>query len=237
MIEITHLEARSLLQAAADHTLNPEEKSLLDAHLSNCEECNKFAEEISALETNLRKLFHTKWDPQQPDLNLQTVVNPSPAKLLFNNFFMQSNAMGKLTLVAALVLGYLVVANLFGIQSPIVSKETATTLPTPNEFIAAFPASPTPSAQPSLTNSTSQACETITYVVQANDSLASIAYRHGTTSEIIQERNNLSYDMIHTGMELVIPMCESTPSHTATLPEGMTTNPPIDGTLFPTQPQ
>jgi hypothetical protein len=59
----------------------------------------------------------------------------------------------------------------------------------------------------------------------------------GTTSEIIQERNNLSSDMVHTGMELVIPMCESTPSHTATLPEGMTTNPPIDGTLFPTQPQ
>jgi LysM repeat protein len=121
------------------------------------------------------------------------------------------------------------------VQTPISGDETATTLPTPSEFAALLAVSPTPSAQTTLTDSTSQVCETVIYVVQENDTLASIAFRHGVTEESIREYNHMTSNLVFTNTELVIPLCNSTPSHTATLPDNTTTTPPINGTVFPTQ--
>lgn len=237
MSEITHQKARSLIQAAADQVLQPEEKIALDTHLAWCQACVNYATNLSALEVNLRKSFHTTWDNQHvPSLDLQAIINPSLKKFFWNNLFGQTSAMAKATIVAALLVGYFVIANLLGIQTPIVNEETATILPTPNEFASAYSASPTPSAPVSLTGATSQSCETVTYRVQKNDTLASIAYQHGTTKEAILEYNHLSSNMVPTDTELIIPFC-NTPSHTATIPENMTTITPLNGTVFPTQPQ
>ena len=237
MSKITHQRAQALLQTAADQKLKPAESSALAAHLTECKECSSYANNLSALETSLRRVFHINWDNQRSNLNLQKIINPSPTKLLWNIFFGQMGAMGKATIVAALLLGYFVIANLFGTRFPILSGETATTLPTPNEFASVYSVSPTPSAQFSLTGSTSQACETSIYLVQENDTLASIAVQHGITQETILEHNHLISSTVFTGMELVIPLCNNTPSHTATITENMVTITPINETLFPTQPQ
>ena len=237
MFETTHQKARLLLRAAADQMLNQEEKTALDLHLAECKECRAYANNLSTLETSLRRAFHTNWDNQQPNLNLQKIITPAPAKLLWDNFFGQTGALGKATIVAALVLGYFVIANLFGIQSPIAGNETATTLPTPNKFASVYATSPTPSAQFSLTGSTSQVCETTSYRVQENDTLESIAFQYEITQESILVYNQLISNTVFTGMELVIPLCNSTPSRTAPIPKNMMTITPINGTIFPTQPQ
>jgi LysM repeat protein len=82
-----------------------------------------------------------------------------------------------------------------------------------------------------------QACNVITYIVQAADSLESIALKHGTSKELIMEYNNLRSDVIYPDMELFIPLCRSTPSHTASLPSNLITNTPIKSTLLPDNPE
>jgi LysM repeat protein len=232
MLEITHQKAHALLQVAADQSLGADEKSALDAHLAKCKECSAYARGLASMEVRLRRVLHAQWDMQRPNLDLQAITHPSQAKLIWNNLISQTHALGKVTIVAALVLGYVVIANLFGIRLPISTDETPTTVPTPSELSSALAIPPTPSAQFTLTGLTTQACGTITYVVQQNDTLAYIALQHGTTEEAILEYNNLKSNMVFTGMELAIPLCESTPSQTAT-----TTITPLNGTIFPTQPE
>ena len=226
MIEITHQKAQTLLQAAADQPLKADERSALDAHLATCKECNDYSKSLTNLETGLHRIFHAQWDLQHPNLNLQAITHPSPAKLIWNNFLSQANALGKVTIVAALVLGYFVLANLFGIKLPISTEETPTTVPTPSVLSLALAISPTPSAQFTLTGSTTQACETIPYIVQENDTLAYIALQYGTTEETLLEYNNLNSNTVFTGMELSIPQCDGAPSQTAT-----TTITPLNGTI------
>lgn len=238
MHEITHKKARLLLQQAADQMLKPEDKPILATHLANCQECNTYASNLSALETRLRNAFHANWDNQQlPNLDLQIVFNPRPAKLRWNNFFSQSRAVGKLSIVAALILGYFFLSNILGFQTPIVNDETATMLPTPQKFTSAHPASPTPSPPTSLTRSTSQSCETIIYRVQENDTLAYIAFQHGITREEILKFNQLSSDTVVIGMELYIPICNNTPTNTATSLNNTITTTPVNGAILPTHPQ
>ena len=232
MFEITHLKAQTLLQAAADQPLGADDKSALDAHLAKCKECSNYAKSLTNMEASLRRILHAQWDLQRPNLNLQAITDPSPTKLIWNNLLSQTHALGKVTIVAALVLGYVVISNLFGIKSPLSTDETPTTVPTPSELSLALAISPTPSAQFTLTGLTTQACETVIYVVQENDTLEYIALLHGTTKEAVQEYNNLTSNTVFTGTELAIPLCKSTPSKTAT-----TTTTPLNGTIFPTQPE
>ena len=237
MTDITHQKARTLLQAAADQMLIPEEKSALDAHLRACVECSEYKKNLSALGTGLHRVMHVQWDDQQPDLNLRGILNPSPGKLIWNNLFGQTGLMGKATIVAALILGYFVIANYFGIRLPISNDETATILPTPGEYASVQPTSPTPSTPTSLTGATTQTCETVTYYVQENDTLAYIAFQHGTTQEEILKYNQLSSNTVFIGMELDIPLCDNTPARTATILNNAITAVPVNGTIFPTQPQ
>jgi hypothetical protein len=237
MTDITHQKARALLQAAADQTLQPEEQSALEAHLRACLECSQYAKDLSNLETDLYRVMHANWDNQQPDLNLQGILNPLPTKLFWDNLFGQTGLIGKATVVAALVLGYFIIANYLGIQTPISNDETATILPTPGEYASVQPTSPTPSAPTSLTGAKTQACETVTYYVQENDTLAYIAFQYGTTQEEIMKYNQLDSDTVFVGMELNIPFCDNAPTRTAMTLNNAITVAPANGTIFPTQPQ
>jgi len=237
MFEITHQEAHALLHAASDQMIDPNDKTILDSHLSGCQLCSDYAKSLENLESTLRKSMHAKWDVQKPNLNVQAVIHPNPARLLWNNFMGQTHAMEKISIVVVLVLGYVLIANIVGIQSPITKEKTPTPIPTPNELAIFTSNSPTPSAVVPLMNTLSENCETSDYVVLANDTLESIALRHGTTREIIQEINNLASNTVYTGMKLVIPSCNTTPSHTATIIKNTLTITPLSGTLFPTQPE
>jgi len=237
MFEITHQEARALLHAATDQKIDPGDKTVLNSHLSGCRSCSDYANSLENLEVNLRKVMHAKWDVQKPNLNVRVVIHPNPARIFWNNFMGQTHAMEKLSIVVVLVLGYILIANIVGIQSPVTREETPTPLPTPNELPVFISNSPTPSAVIPLTETVSENCETAIYVVLANDTLESIALRHGTTEETIQEINNLTSNTVYTGMELAIPVCNATPSHTATTTKNTLTITPLSGTLFPTQPE
>ena len=238
MIELTHEKARKLIQAVADQILLPqEERTALDVHLNECTNCNEYLNELTGLETSINKALHSSWDRQQPNVNLHAILYPSPTKQLLNNFFYQTSFMTKATMATALLLGYFVIANLLGIQSPISSDKTATSLPTPNEAALIYSTSPTPSTQMSLVEATMQTCQTVIYLVRENDTLASIAFHHGTTQEMILEQNHLASNMVFTGMELSILLCNNTPSRTATTPMNMLTITPIEGTILPTQHQ
>jgi LysM repeat protein len=237
MLEITHQQARRFLQTAADQPLGADEKSALDAHLAICTDCSTYASNLTELEARLRSVLHAQMDSQQPALDLHAITYPSSAKFAWKYFVYQTHAMGKITIVVALLLGYFVIANIFGIKLPISERETPTILPTPNALALMNATSPTPSIQSTLTGSTVQACETLAYIVQADDTLESIAVRHGTNKDMILEYNKmyasfLSANTVFTGMELAIPVCKSTPSRTAT-----TTITPLSGTIYPVQPE
>ena len=259
MPEITHQKAQALLQAAADGPLGPDEKSALDAHLAKCKVCRDYAASLTNLEASLRRVTHVQWDNQQPSLNLSAIIHPPLTKYLsensaqsqrprwrdaslsifrigskftWNNLLDHTHAMGKVTIVATLLLGYFLLANLFGFQLSASSRETPMMVPTPSDSSLFLASSPTPSAQLTLAGSTPKNCEAIAYIVQADDTLERIAVKYGITKEGILEYNNLTSETLFAGVELIIPLCKSTPSHTAT-----TTITPLNGTIFPIQPE
>jgi LysM repeat protein len=241
MTKITHQKARALLEVAADNSLMPVDRVALNAHLIACQECRAYADRMAGLEDTLRKALHRRWDRFRPKLNLQTIKNPSRAKLVWGSLFNQTHALGKVTIMAALLLGFIIFINLAGIQGPIANEKTPTALPTPNNFTTTFTTLSTLSADSTSINSTSLTCKLVTYVVRENDTLESIAVRHGITKEDILAYNdqdaNLAANTVFTGMELIIPQCKETPARTASLSGKELTLTPIDGTIFPDRPE
>jgi len=79
-----------------------------------------------------------------------------------------------------------------------------------------------PTSTLSPAEATEQACEKVSYVVQENDTLSSIANSYNVPMSVIQKYNGLSSETVFTGMPLTIPLCEQFPtpgpSPTPTLP-------------------
>ncbi len=237
MLEITHQKAQALLQAAADSSLSPADQSALDAHLLQCKACSDYAGQLASLEIGLRSVLHARWDQRRPNLNVLAIIHPAPAKLLWHNLLNQPNTMGRVSILAVLLLGYILVVTLVRNPIPISKHETPTILPIPNEpaLVVSSPPTPSPATHLTSTGLLPQSCYIVPYTVQATDSLASIAMGHGSTKELIMEYNHLNTDTISPGMELLIPLCKSTPSHTARVPGNSLTITPVNGTFFPGQ--
>lgn len=81
---------------------------------------------------------------------------------------------------------------------------------------------PPPTEIPNEATQTAQACEKISYTVQANDTLSSIAANYNVPQDAIKFYNGLSTDNVFVGVPIVIPLCERFatpgPTPTATLP-------------------
>jgi LysM repeat protein/ribosomal protein L40E len=87
---------------------------------------------------------------------------------------------------------------------------------------------PTATAAPPATDipneatQTAQACEKVTYTVQANDTLGSIAANYNVPIDAIKFYNGLASDNVFLGTTILIPLCERFatpgPTPTATLP-------------------
>ena len=75
---------------------------------------------------------------------------------------------------------------------------------------------PTATALPTSTLSpaeaTEQACERVSYTVQENDTLSSIAAAYNVPMAVIREYNGLSSDTVFMGLTLVVPLCERNPT-------------------------
>jgi LysM domain len=239
MFEITHQKAQMLLQSAADQIIASDEKSALDAHLKICKECRDYANSLIGLENGLRSTFHAQWDNRHLKLDLQVIMNPSPAKRFWNNISGLTQSMGKVTIAATLVLGYVILASYFGIRIHSLNDKTPTTLPTPNELSLFFNTSPTPSMPIQLTRTelANRDCNVVPYISKTTESLESIATRYGTSKELIMEYNNLTTEVVSPNRELFVPLCKSTPSRTASVPSKLITNTPIHGTILPDHPE
>ncbi len=232
MFEITHQEAQRLLQSAADQTLGADDKSALDAHLATCQACSNYANNLTALEADLRRVLHAQLDNQYPNLDLQAITSPA-THFTWTSLFSPTHAMGKATIIATLLLGYFIISNLFGGQLSISESKTPTIIPTPNDSTLVFTTSPTPSSPSTLIGLTTQGCENIIYVIQVDDTLKEIALQFGVPKEIIVEQNNLKLEELSPGKELSIPVCNHTPSHTASTLDHTTTITPLIETVLP----
>ena len=75
---------------------------------------------------------------------------------------------------------------------------------------------PTPSPEPTATlppaAATIAACETITYTVEANDTLGAIAANYNVNLRGIMEFNEMASETVFLGQILIIPLCERNPT-------------------------
>lgn len=82
------------------------------------------------------------------------------------------------------------------------------------------PPAPTASLEPAA--ATRAACQTVSYTVQANDTLSTIATNYGVSMQSIKDWNGLSTDNVFTDTQLIIPLCMRAatpgPSPTPTAP-------------------
>ncbi len=94
-------------------------------------------------------------------------------------------------------------------QTLLIPRPTPTPLPPPTATLEPFQA-------------TIAACEKVTYTVQRNDTLSSIAANYNVPMDAIKTYNGLTTDNVYLGQALIIPLCERYatpgPSPTATLP-------------------
>jgi LysM repeat protein len=75
---------------------------------------------------------------------------------------------------------------------------------------------PTPSPEPSATlppeEATRAACETITYTVEANDTLGAIAENYNVNQRAIMDYNGMTSETVFLGQILILPLCERNPT-------------------------
>jgi LysM repeat protein len=81
---------------------------------------------------------------------------------------------------------------------------------------ASVPPVPMPSTPTQFVSTREQAttCEQVDYVVQANDTLGSIAYRFSASKKEIMIANNMKSETVISGMKVIIPACDLTPTGT-----------------------
>lgn len=75
MMVVTHADARRYLDVGRDQ-LTRSEREALQAHLSTCTDCEAYDREVTALQADLTRVLHTRWDSARPaaDLTLRLKV-------------------------------------------------------------------------------------------------------------------------------------------------------------------
>lgn len=218
-MQITHEETHKLIQFNLDGALNSEEEITLAAHLKDCVECRAYAEEIKEVESILLPVMKRQWSLQPLPLSIDAIQVKRNSKT--------QNIMMTLVTRAAII-GIALVAFIFSAWQFIGSDGGIS-----NPFPVSVPPIPTPSTQSTSTKIMFQNCDGIRYIVQENDTLESIAHQFSLSKEELMAANNLTTETISTAAELVIPICNFTPTGT-THPTTLTTTytPSVRPTTF-----
>jgi len=198
-MQITHEEARKLIQFGIEQTLSPQEIKTLRVHLEDCVECRVYAEEIKDVESILVPLMKRQWSLQPAPLSI-------PALVQRKSINWQSNIiLATRTVMISIVFAAFVFSAWQFTRS---GSRIATPMP-----VSILPI-PTPSGQSTSTKVSFQNCAETKYQVQENDTLESIASQFSVSKDKIMAVNNMHVEMVYSKMELWIPICHSTPTGT-----------------------
>lgn len=209
-MQISHKEARKLIQLDFDQMVGAEQKKILRSHLESCLKCREYANSIHRMASILTPLMHRKWNHPHAPLPVSAIL---PGKSS-----MRSEGMVLATRIA--VAGVMAVVFLFSIwQVTNSSVGPVNTLTTGN-----IPPVPTPSPPLTHTATKSQACPHMIYLVQRNDTLDAIAIQFNVAKEEIMIANNMKNEILVSKAELIIPICNSNPTETVR---------PLTGTFTP----
>lgn len=200
---LSHLQAQMFIQASADESLAPNEKSALDAHLLECAECRSFAQEFARVESALRQTMQNRWNLSARPLPIGVILGWQNRAPILRALSMAAAPL----LVVILALVFLLTNGSFSNGNELTATVIATNIPTP-------------SAQLMRTNTSVNECETVHYIVQKGDTLEDIAAKYSISKEEIVSFNNLERETLTPSIDLAIPLCQrqttSTPSTTMT---------------------
>jgi len=204
LTQLTHEEARRLVDFSLDQALDAGTRSVLDEHLTTCMECRSYAGELDQLESVLRGMKH-RWDRLRPaPLHPNELGDRSRNKVLgFADTIVATRMAVMILTVFAVALG----AWQLSIGSLI----------PPNRHNAAIPI-PTPSSLLTATGATAPGCNYIVYRVQPGDTLDGIASMFSVQKEWIVEFNHMQTEAVDRTMILNIPLCITTPTGTIQVP-------------------
>jgi len=208
-MQLTHEEAIQLIQFNADKAVHGIKAKMLYEHLNDCAHCSSYASQFKEMENVLQSVMHKQWNQRPAPLSI--VALKATKKMWKNNsaLLITRTALIGMSIFAFVMLGW---------QIAFTNNRGSVTYP------GMLPV-PTPSTQyTATTNTTALHCEEIIYKVQENDTLEGIAFHHATTKEIIMELNNMSTESIKAFTELLVPICNSTPTST-TYPPTFTNTP------------
>jgi|WetSurMetagenome_2_1015567.scaffolds.fasta_scaffold190804_1 hypothetical protein len=202
-MQITHEEARRLIQFKADERLPSASEEALRTHLRDCKDCQRYLESLQETESTLRLTMRKQWSVRPLPLQMDAVY----AKVISNpgaSIFMPTRK----ALIGLAVVTFAFIAW----QSMSGSLSSYPTVPGTIPFI------PTPSTQYTATNTLQNDCKYVQYIIQQGDTLESIAQQFSTSKEAIVSENGLPTNEIHVSQEISIPFCESTPTGTSSAP-------------------
>jgi anti-sigma factor RsiW len=197
MNSISHIQARALLDSAADLSLSPGERDSLEEHLSACDECRRYAGELAEVEQALGQSLQTHQKASAVHLSVEEIMrharlSQTPA-LRFASRFAAAPILLVVLLAITLTLG---LPRLTGGTGPAQTSTAALLVPTP-------------SARNTSTLLTMPECESLPYQVQRGDNLEGIAQKFSISKEILMAYNDLTAEPLPA--QLDIPLCYATP--------------------------
>ena len=213
-MQITHEEARQLIQFSLDKALRTPQMRTLQSHLEACLECRTFAEELKIMENLLVPAMRQHWNLRPIPLSIAAIRSKGKSNLKTNLVLVTRSVM-----IAIVFAGFVLSTWQFAISK----GRTSTPMP-----VSVLPI-PTPSGQSTSTKIGFQNCQEVIYQVQENDTLESIVTRFSASKDRVMAINNLSTETIHRGIELVIPICNSRPTGTVYPSTVTTTFTPLAG--------
>lgn len=203
-MSISHEEARRLLQFRADGMLNPTDETRLNTHLEECKDCRTYAKSLDNTVSVLQQTLRKQWKAAPLPLQMEVIYSKiNPKRGMSALLTTRMALMGVAFLLFSVIMWQSMASKGVARQN---SPET-------------IPMIPTPSMEHTATNASLNNCQNIKYSIQEGDTLESIARQFSVSADIILTINDLvNSSSLETGQELVIPICETTPTST--------TNPP-----------
>lgn len=214
-MQITHQEARHLIQFRADRTLSTNEKELLNIHLKDCFECRGYVNEIQETETTLRTVLRKHLNVYFLPLQVKAIWAESVTNQRVSYLTTRSAMIGATLLLFIFAFWQFTTTN------------SNSSIP----MTVGVPAIPTPSLILTSTQNDFANCQLIHYNVQQGDTLESLARQFSASEETIRDFNQLQVNVATLPAKLTIPVCRLTPTGT-THPPLFTDTPSLEPSTY-----